>query len=477
VRDVVARSLQIFDTAVLGYFVVLNTLYLVLIAIAGTDLVRFFRRLPFAGFDDEFTNPLTPPVSVILPAHNEELLIVESVEAMLSLRYPEHEVIVVDDGSTDETFARLEAAFDLVPIVLPATGDTPVLGAIHGTYVPRDGRSLVVVRKESIGSKGDASNAGINVSRFPLVCITDADAVIDEEGLLRVVKPFVDDPERMVATGGTVRAANGSILYRGRVVDARMPRNWLARIQVIEYLRSFLLGRTGWSRLGCLLIISGAFGVFRRDVLLELGGFRHGAIGEDADLIARMHKLLKGRKQPYRVSFVSEPVCWTEVPETREVLGRQRKRWSRGLADVLWTHRSMIGNPRYGRIGLVVMPYYLVFELLGPVIELLGLLTAVLGLVFGLLNPPFAALFFAVAFGYGILLSIAALLVEELSYHRYDRWRDLFTALAASVVENVGFRQLHAWWRLQGLIDALRRKELTWGVMTRRGFLTEGTEP
>jgi cellulose synthase/poly-beta-1,6-N-acetylglucosamine synthase-like glycosyltransferase len=332
---------------------------------------------------------------------------------------------------------------------------------------------VVVVRKESAGSKGDASNAGINASRYPLVCITDADAVLDEEALLRVAKPFTDDPERVVATGGTVRAANGSVMHRGRVIDARMPSNWLARIQVIEYLRSFLLGRTGWSRLSGLLIISGAFGVFRRDVLVELGGFRAGAIGEDADLVVRMHRLFRDRRQPYRIEFVSEPVCWTEVPETLGVLGRQRRRWSRGLAQVLWTRRRMMGNPRYGRIGMVVLPYYLVFELLGPLIELLGIATAVLGFSFGLLSPGFAALFFTVALGYGVLLSVMALLVEEMSYHRYERWRDLGAALVAAVVENIGFRQLHSWWRLQGLWQAMRGGTLDWGVMTRTGFTTE----
>jgi cellulose synthase/poly-beta-1,6-N-acetylglucosamine synthase-like glycosyltransferase len=262
-------------------------------------------------------------------------------------------------------------------------------------------------------------------------------------------------------------------MYRGRIVDSRMPSSWLARIQVVEYLRSFLLGRVGWSRLDALLIISGAFGVFRRDVLVDLGGFRAGAIGEDADLITRMHRLLRERRRPYRIVFVSEPVCWTEVPETAAVLARQRRRWSRGLADVLSVHRRMILNPRYGRIGLVAMPYYLVFELLGPIIELLGITGALLGLAFGLLDPSFAALFFAVALGYGILLSVAALLVEELSYHRYDRWSDLGAAVAAAVFENVGYRQLHAWWRLHGLWEAVRGRHLEWGVMTRTGFAAE----
>ncbi len=472
-EDAVASALHGFDAFVLGYFLLLNTIYLVLILIASVELIRYFRRRPYAGFDDVFANPLTPAVSLILPAHNEEPLIVESVEAMLSLRYPRFEVIVVDDGSTDATFDRLEQAFGLVALPLVVPPLVPVEGRVHGTWVPRDGRALVVVRKDSAGSKGDAANAGINAAQHPLVCVTDADAVLDEEALLRVAKPFVDDPERVVATGGTVRAANGSIMHRGRIVDSRMPSSWLARIQIVEYLRSFLLGRVGWSRLQGLLIISGAFGLFRRDVLIELGGFRPGSIGEDADLVARMHRLLREQRRPYRIMFVSEPVCWTEVPESVAVLGRQRRRWSRGLADVLWVHRRMIGNPRYGRIGLVIMPYYLVFELLGPIVELVGITTAVLGLVFGLLDPTFAALFFAAAFGYGILLSIGALLVEELSYHRYDRWRDLGVAIAAAVAENVGYRQLHSWWRIQGLWQALRGRHIEWGVMTRSGFATE----
>ena len=476
-RDVVATALHAFDSFVLGYFLLLNTFYLGLIVLAGVEIIHVFRRHRFAGYEDLFTSPLTPAVSLILPARNEELMIVESVEAMLSLRYPEFEVVVVDDGSTDGTFECLRSAFDLIELPAAAPDDVPVVGLILGMWVPRDGRPVVVVCKESSGSKGDAANAGINAARHPIVGVTDADAVLDEESLLRVVKPFVDDPRRTIATGGTVRAANGSTIHRGRVIDARMPRSWLARIQVIEYLRSFLLGRTGWSRISGLLIISGAFGMFRRDIVVELGGFRHGAIGEDADLVARMHRLMRERRQPYRIEFVSEPVCWTEVPESLAVLGRQRRRWARGLADVLWTHRRMIGNPRYGRIGLVVMPYYVAFELLGPVIELLGLSSALVGLAFGLLDPGFAALFFAVALGYGVLLSIVSIVIEELSYHRYERWRDLRSAVVVSFVENIGFRQLHAWWRLQGLWQAIRNRKLDWGVMTRTGFRIEQNPP
>jgi cellulose synthase/poly-beta-1,6-N-acetylglucosamine synthase-like glycosyltransferase len=468
--EVVDAVLTGFNWFVLAYFLVLNSCYAVLIAVAAADTRRHRRRAPFAGLDELFASPVTPAVSVVVPAHNEEAGIVESVRAMLALKYPVHEVVVVEDGSTDDTFGVLQRAFDLeeTPRVVP--GDVPTIGAVESVHVPRSGERLVVVRKVGAGRKTDANNVGLNTARHPLVCFVDADALLDEEALLRVVSPFVDDPERVVATGGCIRASNGSTFYRGRIVTARMPRSWLARIQVIEYLRAFLLGRTGWSRLGGLLIISGAFGVFRRDLLVEVGGFELDTIGEDAELVARIHRTLRDQRRDYRVSFVAEPVCWTEVPESRASLASQRTRWSRGLAETLWQHRRMIGNPRYGRIGVVVMPYFLFFELLGPVLEIVGVATVLLGLAFGLVNVPFALLFFVVAIGYGTVLSFAALAVEEASYRRYPRTRDLLVGFATSVVENVGFRQLHAWWRLRGLGAAIRGREGRWVALPRTGF-------
>jgi cellulose synthase/poly-beta-1,6-N-acetylglucosamine synthase-like glycosyltransferase len=233
----------------------------------------------------------------------------------------------------------------------------------------------------------------------------------------------------------------------------------------VEYLRSFLLGRTGWSKLDALLVISGAFGVFRRDLVVEIGGLDGDSLGEDAELVTRLHRRLRERHQDDRIVFMSEPICWTEVPSTLAVLARQRRRWSQGLAEVLWEHRRMVGDPRYGRIGLVVLPYFLVFELLGPVVEVAGVLAVLVGLPLGFVDPSFAWLFLAVSVGYGLLLSMAAVAIEACSYRRYARWRDLGALVAASVLENVGFRQLHAWWRLQGLWRAVRGTSQAWGVM------------
>jgi cellulose synthase/poly-beta-1,6-N-acetylglucosamine synthase-like glycosyltransferase len=464
-RDVVGG----FDWFVLVYFVLLNSGYLALIAIASVDVARWMRRLGFAGHDDIFTNPLTPGVSVLVPAFNEELSIVESTHAMLAVKYPEFEVIVVDDGSTDGTFERMRRAFNLVEVERVIPDDVPTIGAIISTHAPAAGAPLLVVRKENAGRRADALNVGINAARQPLVCMVDADSLLEEESLLRVVKPFIDD-SRIVATGGAIRAANGSTVERGRVLVPRMPRRWIERVQVLEYLRSFLLGRTGWSRLGALLIISGAFGVFRREVVVEVGGLDLQTLGEDAELVTSIHRLSRDEKRDWRVGFVAEPVCWTEVPRDPGVLGRQRRRWSQGLAEILWKHRRMMLNPRYGRIGMLTLPYYFLFELIGPIVELTGIPIVILGLALGVVNPAFALLFAAVALGYGMFVSVSALAVEEFSFRRYPRWRDLAAALFAAVAENVGYRQMHAWWRLHGLWRFIRRQDTGWGVMTRTGF-------
>jgi cellulose synthase/poly-beta-1,6-N-acetylglucosamine synthase-like glycosyltransferase len=339
--------------------------------------------------------------------------------------------------------------------------------------VPRDGRTaLVVVRKPNSG-RSDAINVGINAARQPLVAMVDADSILDPDALLVVSKPFVDDPVRTVASGGVIRAANGCRVVAGRVVEVRMPRRWIPRIQVIEYLRAFLLGRTGWSRLRALILISGAFGLFRRDVVIAAGGLDPDCIGEDFELVMRIHRQQLRERRDYRVTFVAEPVSWTEVPPNRAVLGRQRRRWHRGLWEVLWKYRGMCGNPRYGRIGLVALPYYWLFELLAPVFELAGLVLVPLGLATGLVDVRYALGFLLVSYVYGIVITLAALAVEEFSFHRYHRWRDLGAAVAAAVLENLGYRQLTAWWRLQGLAAALAGRKPVWGTMTREGFGSE----
>jgi len=471
-RDTLSAIFDALRLPVLAYFVAINTGYLIIICLAGLEFRRHLRRQAFAGSEQALSSPLTPGASIIVPAYNEQAGITVAVKAMLALRYPTHEVVVVDDGSTDETYRRLCDEFDLVEIPRVIPQEIPVRATVISVAVPRDGRTpLVVIRKTNSG-RSEAINVGINAARMPLVAMVDADSILDPDALLVVSKPFLDDPLRTIATGGVIRAANGCRVVAGRVTDVRMPRGWTARIQVIEYLRAFLLGRTGWSRLRSLILISGAFGLFRRDVVVAAGGLDPDCIGEDFELVMRIHRAMRRRRRAYRVVFVAEPVSWTEVPSTLAVLARQRRRWHRGLWEVLWKYRGMTGNPRYGRIGLFALPYYWLFELLAPVLELAGLVLIPLGLISGLVNVRYAISFVLVAYVYAILVALVALCIEEFSFHRYHRWRDLGVALLACVAENFGYRQLTAWWRVQGLAAALARRKQVWGTMTREGFDT-----
>jgi cellulose synthase/poly-beta-1,6-N-acetylglucosamine synthase-like glycosyltransferase len=473
-RSAVVWLLEASSVPVLTYFFVINTSYLVVIALAALEFRSQARRRDSAVA--ALGGPLTPGVSLLVPAYNEEAGIVTSVKALLSLRDPRHEVVVVDDGSADATMARLVEAFDLVEIPRAIPQDVPVHAAVRSVHVPRDGHTrLIVVSKENSG-RSEAINLGINASTEPLVAMIDADSILEPDALLRVTQPFTDDPTRMVATGGTIRAVNGSRVVSGRVVRVELPRRWLPRIQVVEYFRAFLLGRTGWSRFGGLILISGAFGLFRRDVLVEVGGLDHTSIGEDFELVMRIHKRMRDEDRDYRVQFVPEPVSWTEVPSTFGVLRSQRRRWHRGLWETLWAYRGMLLRPKYGRVGMVALPYYWLFELIAPLLEAFGIIIVPIALVLDVINLPFAILFLLLAYGYAIFVTLCALAVEEWAFHRHDRWRDLGAIVLASVIENIGYRQLTVLWRLEGWWASLRGKKQVWGVMTRTGFEEPATD-
>lgn len=468
---------RVANMLVIVYFIVVNSSYVLLIALAGLDIVHDRRRAGFSGADETYASPFTLPISILVPAYNEQAGIVEAVRALLGLRYPNFEIVVIDDGSKDGTFAALRDAFDLVEVPYTVPQDVATRGVVLSVHLPRRASgSLLVVRKENSG-RADSLNVGLNLARNPLICMVDADSILDAGALLTVAKPFSDDPTRVVATGGVIRIANECTVVAGRVVDARWPRGWLPRIQTMEYLRAFLLGRAGWSRISGLVIISGAFGLFRRDLVVEVGGLDPDSIGEDAELVVSMHELLRHRRVDYRICFVPEPISWTEAPSTLRVLARQRRRWHRGLAELLYKHRRMMCNPRYGRIGLLVLPYYLVFELLAPVVELSGVIVVPVALAIGAVNLAFLAEFTLATYGFACVVSLIAIAADEYAHHRYPRWRDLGSAVLGAITENLGYRQLIAWWCLQGLGQALRGGRHEWGTMTRTGFATAaGTE-
>jgi cellulose synthase/poly-beta-1,6-N-acetylglucosamine synthase-like glycosyltransferase len=452
---------------VLGYFLAINAIYFVLYLISFVEIADYVRREIFSGFSELFTSNYAPPVSVVVPAYNEEATITESVRSFLTLHYPLHEVIVVNDGSSDGTLEVLMQEFGLYESDQPMRMQLET-APLRGIYTSPTER-LIVVDKEN-GGKSDALNAGICAASYPLVCCMDADIILEEDALLRVARPMIESGS-VAAVGGIIRVANGCEFEKGRLVKVKTPRKPLPNFQIVEYLRAFIAVRTAWSRLNCLLIISGAFGMFRRRDLILAGGYSSDTVGEDMELTTRMHRVLRENDRKYKISFVPDPIAWTEVPDTLRVLGRQRDRWHRGLIDTLVRHRRMLFNPRYGPVGLIAMPYFFIFEFLGPVIELLGYAAFVAGVALGVINGPFALAFFLAAVGLGVLLSTAAVFLEELRLERYPRWWDLVKLTLYGVLENFGYRQLNTLWRAMAIVSFLRNNT-NWGAMERKGFRT-----
>jgi cellulose synthase/poly-beta-1,6-N-acetylglucosamine synthase-like glycosyltransferase len=465
-RAWLSQGLMLFDLGVLAYFTIINTLYLVFSVVAFFALVQHRRRWTSRALDVVMRSPATPAISVIAPAYNEEATIEQSLRSLLLLNYPQFEVVVVNDGSKDKTIATMVAAFGLMraPVAYPQPLETK---PVQQLYRSLDNPELVVIDKVN-GGKADAINAGINAARYPLVCVIDADSILEPEALMRAALPFVENPDTL-ATGGIIRIVNGCTVEAGRVTRVGLPDSWLARFQVVEYLRAFLSGRVFMSAVNALLIISGAFGIFRRDAVIEVGGFRHDTIGEDMEIVARLHRRWRDTNRPYRVAFQPDPVCWTEAPETRKILASQRNRWQRGTCQVLSYHMAMMGNPKYGSVGWFAMPYFLVFEAAGPLIEVSGYVVTAFAIMFGLIDVVFAQLLFLAAVVFGAMISLTSVLLEEMSFRRYPKIRHLLWLAAIGVIENFGYRQLTSYWRLRGTIDFVRKKQ-GWGVMTRKGF-------
>lgn len=414
--------------------------------------------------------PLTgqePPISVIIPAYNEEMTIVNSVRSMLQLRYVAFEVIVVNDGSRDGTMENLIREFKMTPV--PAA--TPKLLAtanVRNVYLSPDQPNLRVVDKEN-GGKADAINAGINQSVTPLFCCLDADSILHRDALLRAVQPFIHDPVT-VACGGTVRLANGCQVRDGHLLKAGLPSSMLARFQIVEYLRAYQFGRMGWSVLNGLLIISGAFGLMRRETVVQCGGYRRQTIGEDMELIVRMHGQLQKAGRPYKISYVSEPVCWTEAPEDLRTLRNQRVRWYRGLCESLWLNRDMLWRGKPNIAGWLAFPYFVLFEWASPMVELMGYFLLLYLLATGGVDPLTSLLILGIALGLGVLLSTLSLMLEEASFHMYPRMQSILLLFWVAVLENFGYRQLNIAWRLQGLWQWMRGKRGGWGTMQRKGM-------
>jgi cellulose synthase/poly-beta-1,6-N-acetylglucosamine synthase-like glycosyltransferase len=408
-----------------------------------------------------------PLVSIIVPAYNEALTIVESIRSLEALEYSHRELVVVNDGSTDGTLAILRERFELVPAPVAFATELPS-AAVRGVYRSVILPDLMVIDKVNGGSKADAANAGINAASGELVLCIDADGLLDSASLDRAVLPFLDHPET-VAVGGNIGVANGCRIEQGRIVTVGLPRTWMARLQVIEYMQSFLLFRVARAYFNSLTIISGAFGLFRREAVVAIGGFDRTAIGEDMDLTIRLHAYGRRRGGAYRIVFDPFPFCVTQVPEDWTSLRSQRTRWRRGFLQVLWRHRRMIGNPRFGVLGLIVLPSVACFEGLGPLLAVGGYAIFTIGVLTGLLDVWHYVTMVTTSMIFGTAGNLFAVFANDVATGWYDKPRDLLKLGVIAVVERLGYRQLNLWWGCVGTVQAMLGRR-GWGSMKRRTF-------
>jgi cellulose synthase/poly-beta-1,6-N-acetylglucosamine synthase-like glycosyltransferase len=432
------------------YYGLFNAIYSILLCLSLIVILNYIKRLRYAPIKEIALSPETPPVSILISAYNEKEVILRTLESVFSINYPFYDVIVINDGSEDGTLELLIKRFNLKKIDMVyrkilKTAD------VKGFYYNKDIPNLLVIDKVR-GGKADALNCGINMSRSPYVCTFDADSILEPDALVRLMIPVVESPVPVVACGGVVRILNGSRIDHGTIREVKLPKKRLAIFQIVEYLRAFLFGRVGWDTMHSTLILSGTFTLFNKSALIRVGGFHTRHLAEDMDIIVKLHKYHLKNKLPYRIKFISDPICWTEVPEDLKSLGRQRRRWHMGLIQSIVEHKEMIFNPVYGRLGLFVIPYYLFFEMLGPVVEFTGYIIVPLSYLVGLLSTEYLILFLTLAIVYGIFLSTTGIFLEELTYKRYPGWAHLFTLLLYGILENLGYRQINSFWRLQATI-------------------------
>jgi cellulose synthase/poly-beta-1,6-N-acetylglucosamine synthase-like glycosyltransferase len=468
----VIAVLENISIAIFAFFVLYAVATCTLLAMSIREISWYSRgRGPSRGR----SGPLVrrPSVSLVTPAYNEELLIVQSANTFLASDYDPLEVVVVDDGSKDETFARLQEAFELVP--LPLRGRTVLPSAsIRSVSISRTDPRLRVVHKDN-GGRSDAINAGISIARGELVVIVDADSILEPEAITRAVVPFELNPDHCMAVGGGIRVANGSQIIGGRLVSTGLSRQGVGATQVLEYLRGFFATRIAWSEMNGLLLISGAFGVFQRDLLVALGGFSKATLGEDMEMTMRIHHVLRPQMKDARVEFAADAVCWTEVPSTLAGLRTQRIRWHTGLLDNLRMHKTMLARPRFGAAGTFAMPYLILFEALEPLVEVLGFAIVIALLILHAVDWTYLVAFFLIATLTGEVMSAAALLVEEIGFRRY-RALDLLRLTAWGFLEAMWFRPPMAWWRLKATFFALIGRRPGWGTIPRGATLEQPTQ-
>jgi cellulose synthase/poly-beta-1,6-N-acetylglucosamine synthase-like glycosyltransferase len=451
----------------LVYFLAANAMYtfLMCLSLYAVSLhSKFAAEKPYGDMAD---SPDTPPITLIVPAYNEEKVIVDTVLSLRDLNYPGKEILVVDDGSNDGTIEQLIERFRLrrVDVIYREALDaSPVKAFYHNPEM----QELLVMSVEH-GGKSRALNAGINMARSPYFCTVDADSIIEKDALLRLMAPVVQSTQNTVVSGGIVRIANGCGVDHGTITKIDLARSWLERCQTVEYIRTFLFGRPGWNALNATFITSGAFCLLHKDSVIEVGGFSRETVTEDIDMIASLRRSLTDKKREYRIVFTTDPICWTEAPRTIKMLARQRRRWQLGLTQTVMKNFDMTFNPRFGSMGLLSMPFHAYLEALGCVVEALGTFLIPLSYFLGAMPLRMFLLFMFLAIGYGTLLSMGSVVLEELTLRRYPTWKNVAVLMTYAVVENLGYRQMVTLFRAQGVLQYIAGRK-RWEAVQHKGI-------
>jgi cellulose synthase/poly-beta-1,6-N-acetylglucosamine synthase-like glycosyltransferase len=448
-------------------------MYIFTAAFSVLELRKYSSKNKYVNYKGMLSYEKLPTVSIIAPAYNEEKTIIDNIKCLLALQYKDFEIIIVNDGSKDDSLNKVINYFDLVKVErayelkIPCANIKAIYQSLNPAY-----NHLLIIDKEN-GGKADALNAGINISQNELFLALDVDCIIEPDAILKMVKPFIDDSKHIViASGGVVRIANSCEITDGRISKVNYPKNIWAKFQVLEYFRAFTLGRMAWSRLNGLLIISGAFGLFDRQRVIKVGGYDKTTVGEDLELVVRLRRYMHDvEKKKYRVAFIPDPLCWTEVPESLKILSRQRNRWTRGGIDTIRKHQKMFLNPKYGLIGMLSFPYWVIFEWLAPIIQSLGIVYVFFISLFGLLNIQVFLTLLLFVLTFSMSYSLFSIFFEAYTYNRYKGAGYISQSILLMFLEMIIFQPLNMFFSLSGNFDFFFRKSKNgWGNMTRTGF-------
>ena len=468
-----------FERTVFVYGLSLLIIYACLAMLSFVNVRLFLRKESYTDYKIILGSPLAPGISVIAPAFNEGLTIISNVRSLLTFNYPKYEVIIINDGSTDDTLEKVIAEFSLVKIDFaydPKLSTKPVRGIYKSTddaYA-----KLIVVDKENGKAKADATNVGINVSSFPYFLCTDVDCILHEETLQKLIRPFMEEEtKRVIATGATLRMANSCEIDKGVILKIKAPRPLLARFQEMEYIRAFVLGKMGWSYINAVPNVSGGLGMFDKEIAIKAGGYDPASFGEDMELMMRMSRYVQDNKIKSAIRYIPVTLCWTEGPTSLKVFMRQRTRWGRGLIQLMIAHRKMLFNPRYGKVGMVVFPYNFFFELMAPVVEFLGVIYYILLIIFGMVNWPYAIILLVFVYTYSVMISSLAVLWDQLTFQYYKSWKDVVRIASMVFIEMILYHPLIVIFALRGYYFHLANRKHTWGNMQRRGFKESTAEP